>query len=393
MATNEPQHLLTVWNPSYAADPLDDHLRILLHWGDEYRHGHCDEDEVYVWWAKLRSLNRERDRLPHHDEIVAIQGQIDAGIETHLYLTDYRSLYVANLDEITDDDLLEEDEESHMPAYYRTRRADFWFRLIDIRRIVSGDTLQVIEELKQLLNTHYWDRPVSLYGGMVNLPLVVKRHDARSWFPEATALTDRLLWAQLDAELRGETDRMGRELRDNLLGPPVWSALDLATRMFLGSAEATYRARRDDPTFDFSGPAVGYAKAVEAELNSLLFPALQPCVGGLQYGERIARLDGRSIDLGRTVPHQTLGGIRTMLEHDDTLKRGVKVAFHQDWKWLTGTLPHHLESIVALRNPAAHDSSVDAAAVATVRAQVLGIGSEGLITQLARIRLRSAGAG
>ena len=39
-------------------------------------------------------------------------------------------------------------------------------------------------------------------------------------------LTDGQLWAQRESEPRGETERMARELRDNLLGPDVWSVLE-----------------------------------------------------------------------------------------------------------------------------------------------------------------------
>jgi hypothetical protein len=59
--------------------------------------GEAEADEVYVWWAKLRSQNRQ---------------------ETHLDRTDYRSLYVARLAEITDQSPLEghAGEIDHMPA-------------------------------------------------------------------------------------------------------------------------------------------------------------------------------------------------------------------------------------------------------------------------------------
>jgi len=50
-----PRHLLTVWNPSYAADALDEHLRLLLDWSERHRQGRVGEDEVYVWWAKIRN--------------------------------------------------------------------------------------------------------------------------------------------------------------------------------------------------------------------------------------------------------------------------------------------------------------------------------------------------
>ena len=123
-------------------------------------------EERYVWWAKVRSPNRQQP-LPHTDDILAIQEQIEAAVETHLYLTDYRSLCVGQLDEITADRIRSDTpgEVEHMTTYYEGMQADFWFRLLDIRRIVSDDTPVVIQELKQLRNKRYNDRPVSLYGG------------------------------------------------------------------------------------------------------------------------------------------------------------------------------------------------------------------------------------
>lgn len=41
-----PRHLLTVWNPSYANDPLDAHLRVLLHWAARRRAGEATDDDV-----------------------------------------------------------------------------------------------------------------------------------------------------------------------------------------------------------------------------------------------------------------------------------------------------------------------------------------------------------
>jgi hypothetical protein len=237
---------------------------------------------------------------------LTLDKQIGRGIETHLYLTDYRSLYVGQLDEITADPVPEEHdgELEHMPAYYRGKPADFWFRLQDNRRLVADDTPAVIAELKKLRNTRYHDRPVSLYGGMVELPLILTREEEVEWFADREALLEGRLWAERDAELRGDTERMMRELRDNLLSPYVWSNLEPAARVFLASAEAVFRARRGDPAFDFSGPAVEYAKAVEVELNALIFPPLRRLLARVPPKDRVTRLDGRELDLGRRVPHR-----------------------------------------------------------------------------------------
>jgi hypothetical protein len=56
-STQKPEiarHLLTVWNPSYADDAMDEHLRVLLEWVCLHRAGEAEAEEVHVWWAKLR---------------------------------------------------------------------------------------------------------------------------------------------------------------------------------------------------------------------------------------------------------------------------------------------------------------------------------------------------
>jgi hypothetical protein len=112
---------------------MDAHLATLLEWAAK-----GDPEDTYVWWGKLRSANRQQP-LPHTADVLALHEQIEQEIETHLYLTDYRSLYVAHLDEVTPDDVMADSphEQAHAPAYYRKLgAADFWFRLLDIRRLV-----------------------------------------------------------------------------------------------------------------------------------------------------------------------------------------------------------------------------------------------------------------
>ncbi|MBK5098725.1 MAG: hypothetical protein JJE01_13140 [Gemmatimonadetes bacterium] len=386
-----PRHLLSVWNPSYADDAMDRHLEVLLRWAAFRRDGRADDDDVYVWWAKLRSPNRQAP-LPHAGEVLELAPQIDAGIETHLYLTDYSSLYVAHLVEVTAENVLEEfpDERDHMPTYYDQHDADFWFRIWDIRRLVAGDPPATIEELKRLRNVRYHDRPVSLYGGIVDLPLIVTREDGASWFSDIGALTEGRRWAERDAELRGETERLSAELRDNLLGKEIWDALESSSRTFLTTAEAVFRARRGDPGFDFSGSAVEVTKAVETELNALMFPALRRILAKAPPARREVRTNEGLLDLGGRVSHQSLGTIRKLLD-DDTTRQPLRTALPHDWRWLEGELPAQLEPIRDLRNPAAHDRSVAREEMGRLRQSVLGIGCEGLLIRIVRAKLRSRG--
>jgi hypothetical protein len=384
-----PRHLLSVWNPSYADDAMDRHLAVLLHWADQRDARKASEDDVYVWWAKLRSPNRQQP-LPHSADVLALQEQIVDGAETHLYLTDYSSLYVAHVWEVTADDVPGEDpvERDHMPRYYEGQHADFWFRLWDIRRLVARDPPATIEQLKKLRNVRYHDRPVSLYGGMVDLPLIVTREDGAVWFEDAALLTEGRRWAERDAELRGETEKLSTELRNNLLGPDIWDALEPTTRTFLTTGEAIFRARRDDPGFDFSSPAVEYCKAVETELNSLIFPGLERQLARRPPAEREVRTDAGRVDLGRRVPHQGLGSLKRLLEKEQIVRQGLEAALPHDWRWLEGELPHKLEPLRQLRNPAAHNEAVSRDQIGRWRQDILGIGCEGLLVRAVRAKMR-----
>jgi hypothetical protein len=385
-----PKHLVTVWNPSYADDPMDDHLRVLLDWARRYRAGDAEADEVHVWWAKLRSPNRVGP-LEHSPDVLAIQKQIASGIETHLYLTDYRSLYVAHLLEITNDDVPGDcpGERENMPAYYVGKHADFWFRLGDIRRLVADDTPAVIAQLGNLRNVRYHDRPVSLYGGIVDLPLIVRADEEPAWFADTAALLDGPWWVEFEAAYRGVTERMVQELRDNLLGTAVWSRLEPTSRSFLSTAEAVFRGRRNDPQFDFSGPVLEYAKAVETELNHLIFPALRHLLRDRRPPQREVRVREGRLDLGSRVPHQSLGTLKLLLEKEQIVRGNLEAAIGYEARWLLGELPSRIGPLVERRNPGAHSAALTRDAAVGVREQVLGIGQEGLLVRIARIKMRA----
>lgn len=363
-----PHHLLSVWNPSYAADAMDAHLDVLLAWAGRRAEGGAGDDEVYVWWAKLASANRQQP-LPHRADVLALDAQIQAGTETHLYLTDYRSLYVAYLGEVAGDDVRDEpDERDHVPAYYfaRPERADFWFRLFDIRRLVADDTVAVVGELRGLRNLRYNERPVSLYGGIVDLPLIVRREgEEAGWFADRASLIEERLWAERDGRLRGETERLAADLRDNVIGREVWPRLQLGTRSFLATAEAVFRRHRDDPHFDFATAAIEYAKAIEVELNALLRAGLRDVAGNA---------------------HQTLGALAGLLDDPPpAFGKWLGRAFPNRAGFFTGELAARVRAIADLRNPAAHRAPVSLAAASCLRDETLGVGQEGLIVRLARL--------
>ena len=382
------RHLVSVWNPSYEADAMEQHLAVLLANVARHRAGECEEEDVYVWWGKIRSANRQQP-IPHLADVLAIDDELGsdgeevaAEREVHLYLTDYRSLYVAHVCGVTAEDM--RDDEGHVPEFYSTSgfNCDCWFQLWDIRRVIANDTLAVVEELKKLRNTRYNDRPVSIYGGMVDLPLVVRRDDGARWFDPTVraALTGGRFWCEFDVERSG-VGAMERELRETLFGDEAWSGLDPAARSFIASAEKVYRDHRSDPAFDFTGVLLDLAKAFEVQGNTLLRRAIARAPDEVRF----ANVQGATMDLA-VGDFLSLGQLARVIADNrplnDWLRRHLRPG-----DWFATTLPPVLNEVAELRNPAAHGVRLTREQVGPLRDRLVGVGSVGRLVELGRVRV------
>ena len=383
-------HLVTVWNPSYAADAMEQHLGLLLHLAAEYDKGAITEEQLYVWWGKVRSPNRQGPQA-NAEDIRRIATELDAGErdEVQLYLTDYQSLYVGDVDLIREGGP-GDGESAHMPAYYEQERLafDFSFRLRDIRRLVTRDMPEVIAELKELRNVHYNDRPVSIFGGMVDLPLIVTRPDGRRFFDdtEREALTGGDLWAEFDAEHASAVAVLERDLRLNLLGDTTWSRLEPEVRVFIAQAEKTFREHRDDHAFDFGPVIVGLGRALERQTNATLPAALR---AGVPIAARRANIDGRTVDL-LEFRSLSLGELAKVLGGEQQLGAALRNTVAHG-SWFTGGFPVMLDAFAEVRNAAAHGGKrIDRQQATEWRDRILGVGSIGEIVELAKVRVKAA---
>lgn len=360
-------------------------MGVLLSRIQAWRDRKSDDDDVYVWWGKIRSENRQQ-AMAHGNDLTRMTEELDQdeARELQLYLTDYRSLYVADVDQITFEDVSSVDPD-HLPAYYREDglRCDCWFRLRDIRRLVLDDTLSVIVEVRQLRNVHYHDRPVSLYGGMVDLPLVVIRPDDRRYFDDVAyaPLAEGRYWAEFDAE-SGGTGLMQRELRENLFGDTAWQALDPVARTFVATGEKVYRDHREDDAFDFQASLGPLAKAVEVQVNGILRSALK----GSPEAVRLVNIDGSTVDLARSGSlslgqlARVIGGDRERVQYlGKRLENGA---------WFSMQLPPILDALANDRNPGSHAARVPRKVGERWRAQILGIGCHGVLVELAKCQVK-----
>ncbi len=352
----------------------------------EAREEKRDRDDVYVWWGKVRSVNRQAP-LPHLPEVLALDAQIDPddpnAPEVQLYLTDYRSLYVAHVAAVKAGATFVPD--AQVPAYYAARglNCDCWFQLWDIRQLVWDDTTAVATELAKLRNTRYNDRPVSIYGGVVDLPLMVTCADETQWFDEGTRAryaADRY-WAEYDAEQRG-VGEMQRELRLNRFGIAAWTALDAGVRRFIATAESTYRAHRDDMAYELSPVVVSLANAMEVQVNLLLRAVMR----GAPADVRFTNIKGQTVDLAQH-GSLTLGELARAIPETKARCDWLKAKL-DGGDWFATSLPPIIAQLAEQRNDAAHGTGVARDVVTRVRERFVGVGSAGVLVQLAQVCVR-----
>lgn len=385
-SAHRERHFVSVWNPSYADDAMEQHLEVLLKLAERHRAGEVADDDVYVWWGKVCSPNRQTPQA-NLDEARAIAAEIDNGArgETQLYLTDYRSLYVAEVEEIQFGDLPAE-ERAHVPGYYAARglKSDFWWRLFDVRRLVTDDLNAVIEELKLLRNEHYNGRPVSLYGGMVNLPLVVTRPDGKRFFDqdERDVATAGRLWAEFDARTATGVAGIERELRENVMGERAWFALEPPARTFIATGEKMFRDARSDTATDFAPVLTSFSKALEVQINAVLRQA----VARMKPGARQAKVGDRTVDLAE---HGSLmlADIIRVLTGEPVLAKALAETVKEP-AWFTGQLPIMLDSFRDVRNDGTHERRIDRATATLWRNQLIGVGCTGYFVELSKVRLK-----
>jgi hypothetical protein len=380
------RHFVDVWNPSYASNAMEAHLAVLLDAVRKFDAGELAADEeIFVWWGKVRSANRQQP-LRHLAAAVEIGAELEADEERegHLYLTDYRSLYVAHVGGVCRGDA-GPPSSAYVPDYYARSRldCDFWYKLMDIRRLVADDTIAVIAELKQLRNPEYHDRPVSLYGGMVDLPLIVARPDGKRFFaPEVRdPVTDERLWAEFDAEAGG-IGAMEKELRENLFGDAAWMSLEPAARTFIATAEKIFRDHRSDAGFDFAPVVGGLAKALEVTCNEIL----RSVASSLPSETRRVRIQDQDVEVGGRRP-LTLGQFARVVGGERAINHAL--AHHLEYGgWFVGSLPPIIEDLLKTRNPGVHEERIDRETATRVRNNLVGVGCQGTFQDLARVWAR-----
>ncbi|MEO7502811.1 MAG: hypothetical protein ABIW94_09250, partial [Gemmatimonadaceae bacterium] len=83
-----------------------------------------------------------------------------------------------------------------------------------------------------------------------------------------------------------------------------------------------------------------------------------------------------------------LGELAIIIGEKEGINRCLKANLAKPGaEWFTASLPAILKQLAVVRNPAAHSTSLDRESVHTQRNQFLGVGCEGELVRLAKVKV------
>ncbi|MEA2049846.1 MAG: HP0729 family protein, partial [Campylobacterota bacterium] len=239
------KNILILYNPYYQENVIEQHLEIL-------------KDRGSVAFGKLKSKLRDYEH-PYEDKLESIYSNTSQNAPLQLFLTDYNSIYVANVIAVkTDKTML-----IKAPTYYENKDVEKWYIINDLRLIVDNN-FQLIRDkiLANFKATNFNNHTYAIYGNKYVYPMEVTMKEEINYF-----LKD-------DENFKYYTDIFKSELelqtKQNLInftyGSAIFYSFTSNSQDNIISAEIEYHQNKHNPLYDFSTVVVKYSKILELEL-------------------------------------------------------------------------------------------------------------------------------
>lgn len=363
-------NLVILYNPYYQSDVIEQHLKVLI-------------DKETVAFGKIKSKIKvvENEFLDELNEIYAFTNDSKY---LQLFLTDYSSLFVAKVTEVTSADM------SHIaPSYYKDKELEVeqWYVIKDIRELVRNDFESVRDNyLANFITPNFRNHTYAIYGNSYVYPLIVDMKHETDYFANQDK-NDRYYPNVYKS-------KEFLEIKDNLVkysfGSHYVNFMHPDTMNNIISAEIEYQKNCTNPLYDFSSVIVKYSKTMEQEiyiLTKYLFHYLS------QYESKIFKItynvqghEYLTKDLCNNKPN--LGAYKFLLRHEliqDCLERycSKQLKFY-----ISKSVPYYINVIQDIRNETVHGRAPSFEEVRTLREKVIGVCCESMILEIVKIRTK-----
>ncbi len=367
-------NLLTLYNPYYQKDVIEQHVNILL--------SQDSQSTATVAFGKIRSKLRDYEH-PFEDKLQEIYQSATRENYFQLFLTDYSSVYVAKVIEVVSIGC-----QDIAPAYYRYKDLDVenWFVISDIRRIVHDDFEQVRDRILGNFTTpNFGDHHYAVYGNSYVYPLVVEMDNEVDYF-ETDNDEFRYFTEIFKSEKRLETKQA---LIDYRFGKEVFYSLHPNTQDALISAEIEFLENKDDPLYDFTAIVIHLSKAFEKEIYLFMRSLF---IKLIEWDERLGDIEysvqGRNYRLSDYKNHKPNLGTNKFLLNNQYIKKAINDHI-KDFLlryFIFATISKTINAVQPVRNEAAHGETTSLRECVALRSRIVGIGESGVLCELIGFR-------
>ena len=390
--------LLILYNPYYESSVIQSHLEILKAQGS-------------VSFGKVKSKMRAQEpseqptqepsaQIPEPPSTAfastqweQLMASISSESPLQLFLSDYANLYVCKVTAITKEQI------AQAPAYYEQKglEVELWFVISDMRELVREDFTSVRDNFLANFITLHNNRTFAIYGNDYTYPLFISLKSQQDYFTQDYPHYHNMFKTNEQIQMR-------QHLIDYIFGSKLANALLPDTMESLINAEIEYLANRENPLYDCTGIILLYAKSMEQEIMRFyrtLFATLVEFEGTLAEVETPIAEITYSVQEVESSVQEWLEGRAKRAPTLGTTKHLRKCAQQVLEKWkedkaykLSGSNKHSISHFVsfklgsfintlqAIRNPAAHASSPSLEQASTLRERILGIGQDSVLVAL-----------
>lgn len=390
--------LLILYNPYYESSVIQSHLEILKAQGS-------------VSFGKVKSKMRaqEPSEQPTQEPSAQILEPPSTAFAStqweqlitstssesplQLFLSDYANLYVCKVTAITKEQI------AQAPAYYEQKglEVELWFVISDMRELVREDFTSVRDNFLANFITLHNNRTFAIYGNDYTYPLFISLKSQQHYFTQDYPHYHNMFKTPEQITIR-------QRLIDYTFGSKLANALLPDTMESLINAEIEYLANRANPLYDCTGIILLYAKTMEQEIMRFyrtLFATLVEFEGTLAEVETPIAEITYSVQEVESSVQEWLEGRAKRDPTLGTTKHLRKCAQQVLEKWkedkaykLSGSNKHSISHFVsfklgsfintlqAIRNPAAHATQASIEQASTLRERILGIGQDSVLVAL-----------
>lgn len=358
-------NILTLYNPYYQENVIEQHLAIL-------------KENGVVAFGKIRSKLRDYAH-PHQDVLDGIYASATRETPLQLFLTDYNSIYVANVISVTPDINI-----IKAPAYYSELEVENWFVFDDLRLIAHKD-FEVIRDkiISNLKATNFNNRTYAIYGNEYVYPMQVTMKEEINYFFKE----DKDFKFYTNIFKSEEQLKMKQNLMDFNFGKERFYNLAPNTQDNIISAEIEHMQNKDNLLYDFSSVIVKYSKAVELELYKFMKGVF---IYLMQADKKLENfpysVQGRDFTLKDITENKPNYGTYNYIIRSYEIKGAINTHINNGAlrHFIFVEIPKFIRTMQNVRNESVHGDSTPLKECDEIRTEVMGIGKSGIIGELDR---------